>query len=568
VKTYGTLKLHGDKWLLNADPHIHLRAKRVFGRMRSEKQDVLWLSHSNEVCRDLDWFLERYPLDISNNDRRILHLGSKAHRDHIQSLEELIDPSYVPPDFDLVIPARDYQRRGAAVALKTTGVLIADDVGLGKTTTSICAMVDPGALPAIVVTLAHLPRQWEAEIKKFAPALKVHVIRNAMPYELPKFFGRGPDVVILNYHKLAGWSQVLSNYGKLVVFDEVQELRHHDSAKYRAAWVIASSMAVRVGLSATPIYNYGGEIFNILNLLRPESLGTRDEFATEWCVRGAAGEKASLKDPKAFGAWAREQFLIVRHRRKEVGRELPPVSRVIQSVDTNPNALNQVKSSAAELARLILSQVAADATARWQASQELSNILRQATGIAKAPFVADFVRMLVSQGEQVVVFAWHRRVYELLQSKLSDLHPVMYTGSETAKQKDDALESFRRGRSQVFLMSLRSGAGLNGLQDVSSVCVFAELDWSPGVHEQNIGRLARDGQDDPVLAYFLVADEGSDPVVAQMLGLKREQVEGIRDPSADNVLEDLQIDPSHVRRLAEHYLKSIGEQPVLEEAAS
>src|SRR5690606_29473386 len=136
---------------------------------------------------------------------------------------------------------------------------------------------------------------------------------------------------------------------------------------------------------------------------------------------------------------------------------------------------------------------------------ELSVLLRQATGIAKAPYVAEFVRLLVQSGESVVVFAWHRAVYDVLLSRLASLHPVMYTGSESPAQKQNALDRFRKGDSQVFLMSLRAGAGLNGLQERCSVAVFAELDWSPGVHEQCIGRLARDGQSSPVLAYFLVA---------------------------------------------------------------
>src|SRR5579884_3848269 len=43
-------------------------------------------------------------------------------------------------------------------------------------------------------------------------------------------------------------------------------------------------------------------------------------------------------------------------------------------------------------------------------------------------------------------------------------------------------------------MSLRSGAGLDGLQEDCTVGVFGELDWSPEQHRQCIGRLDRDGQ--------------------------------------------------------------------------
>jgi hypothetical protein len=80
-------------------------------------------------------------------------------------------------------------------------------------------------------------------------------------------------------------------------------------------------------------------------------------------------------------------------------------------------------------------------------------------------------------------------------------------------------------------MSLRSGAGVDGLQQVCNVCVFGELDWSPAMHDQDIGRLDRTGQEEHVLAYFLAAPDGADPPMLEVLGIKREQGELIRDPS-------------------------------------
>src|SRR5690606_41175610 len=68
------------------------------------------------------------------------------------------------------------------------------------------------------------------------------------------------SVIISNYHKLAGWADVLAGKVRSVVFDEVQELRIPGTGKYYAARHIAGQADFRLGLSATPIYNYGGEI--------------------------------------------------------------------------------------------------------------------------------------------------------------------------------------------------------------------------------------------------------------------------------------------------------------------
>ena len=107
------------------------------------------------------------------------------------------------------------------------------------------------------------------------------------------------------------------------------------------------------------------------------------------------------------------------------------------------------------------------------------------------------------------------------------------------------------------MMSLRAGAGIDGLQGVCRTVVFGELDWSPAVHEQGIGRIYRDGQTDPVMAYFLLSDYGSDPVMLDVLGVKKSQSQGIRDPNAD-LIETAQASAPDVKRLAESFLRQRG----------
>lgn len=185
-------------------------------------------------------------------------------------------------------------------------------------------------------------------------------------------------------------------------------------------------------------------------------------------------------------------------------------------------------------------------------------MMRQATGIAKAPYVAEFVRMLLeSESEAKVVLAgWHRAVYDIWLEELKAYQPVLYTGTESERQKEESKRKFIDGLSQVLIISLRSGAGLDGLQySGCRTVVNGELDWSPAVHEQLEGRLDRDGQPGSVLSYYLISDFGSDPVVADVLGVKRQQLEGLRDPDGQRGLARLDTGGAHVKRLAEEFLK-------------
>lgn len=551
-RTYGTLSLTDGKWHLKCDPHVTIFVKRVFRRIPINASGVFRLDNTTAICRDLEWLTSRFPLAIENP--RELKAGSKQHRDNIARLDQLIDTKYKPRNFDLEIPPRDYQRRAAEILLARKSLLIADDVGLGKTATAICALVDRQTLPAVVVTLAHLPRQWERELNRFAPDLFSHVIKKKTPYELPKYFGKGPDVLITNYHKLDGWGDILSNYCKTIVFDEIHELRHEDSQKYRAAKLIADECEFRCGLSATPIFGYGGEIFNVMNILAPGHLGSNAEFLREWCNHQWQHDK--LEDPEAFGSFLKDEYLMIRRTRKDVGRELPGLTKITHTVASDTKVLDKISGQAAELARIILADTEAKQGDKMHATGMLDVLIRQQTGIAKAPYVADFVRMLIENGEPVVLYGWHRAVYEIWKDKLADLNPAFYTGHESPAQKQAAVDRFVSGETNLFIISVRSGAGLDGLQKRCRTVVHGELDWSPAVHQQNIGRVNRDGQTDPVIAYFLVSEFGSDPLMAEVLGIKAEQVEGVLADEQREILQRVD-DGQAIRKLAEQYLSKV-----------
>lgn len=555
--TYGRVALGHTYWHIECQPHVRLRLKRVFERVAKSQHDDIILADTPENARELAWFLERYPMTLASRDRRRLQEQAVAHVAHEAHVAKIVARGFKPRRFTLARPARHYQAVGAELALATGVLLLADDVGLGKTTTAICALTDPCARPALVVTLTHLPEQWVEEIRTVAPEMRTHILRSGQPYALPDPF---PDVLICNYHKLGGWADVLAGNVKSVISDEAQELRrkgptNDPSRKYAAAAHVAGQARLVMGLTATPIYNYGGEIFNVLDCLRPGVLGARAEFAREWChtAYGELGDKSTIANPKALGTYLRDAGIMLRRTRADVGRELPALTRIPHIIDADVDALAAIETTAAELASIILSQDEAERGARFRASGEFDYLLRQATGLAKAKHVAAFVRMLVEQDERVVLYGWHHQVYDVWRQEFADLAPAFFTGKESPVAKLDAKARFVNRKTPLLIMSLRAGAGVDGLQGVARTAVFGELDWSPGVHHQCLGRLHRDGQTEPTFGYFLIANAGSDPVIADVLGVKTQQSEGIRNPDADFV-ERLQADPAHIRKLAQAYL--------------
>jgi SNF2 family DNA or RNA helicase len=558
---YGTVKHSGNSWGIHCEPHVRARLKRVFPRAPQRAADWIIISDNPENSRELEWFLQRFPMSV--DPPHLLSEKANEHRRTESLISDLLAKRLQPPSIQLAKPPREYQSIVAQAVQIKGGLLLADDVGVGKTVSAICPMADGKNLPALVVVPAHLPNHWVEKLGEFAPHLRVHVIKKTQPYPLiaqgrqQDLWTEMPDVIVCSYHKLRGWAETLRNVVRFVVFEECQQLRNPGSQIYHAAEYLARGVPLRLGLSATPIYNYGSEFFWVLDALLPDALGTRDEFIREWCTADQS-DHARIKDTEQFGAYLRREGLMLRRTRRDVGRELPALSKITHTIEADEKVLEEVSSAAINLARIVLGHNEKYQGEKMHAAGEFDQIMRQATGIAKAPYVAEFVRLLIESGESIVLFGWHRAVYEIWMERLKDYQPVLYSGSESPAQKAAAEAAFKSGKSKLLIMSLRSGAGVDGFQHVCRTAVIGELDWSPGVHEQCIGRIHRDGQTDPVLAYYLISDEGSDPVIAGILGIKREQIEGVRNQESP-LIERVETGEHHIRALARAFLEKRGE---------
>lgn len=555
---FGAVDRVGHGWRVKATPAVMLRLKRWFPQAVSGGGDSIVLHNSPANCAELAWILERYPMHLSAEDRFELVVRAEEHREKEQTIAEVHAGKAKVPSaaFQLALPARDYQKKAAQLCFHSGSLLLADMVGLGKTPTSIELLSYEDCLPAIVICPTHLPKQWAREIKRFAPGVTTHITERMKPYPWP---GKAPDVVITNWYKIVGWAEQLVKEGRYrtLILDECHELRHFDTERYRAVSSVRGSVDRACGLSASPIFGYGGELWSVMNVIAPDALGARHEFIREWCggsdkVDAHGNSKPRVTDPRALGIHLRNAGLMLRRTREEVGRELPPLNKIVQTIDADPERIEEVSAELTSFARTLLSS-SSSYLAKMNAGGQLDSRLRQATGLAKAPHVAQFVKMLLEEGERVVLFGWHLACYAMWAELLADHKPVFYTGEQTAAQKEESKRKFLDRETNLLIMSVRSGVGVDGLQGSCNIVVFGELDWAPAAILQAIGRVHRDGQAKPTFAYLLVSEAGSDPIMSDVLRLKTGQLEGVCDPNGA-VIEKTTIDPEHVKKLAASFL--------------
>lgn len=555
---FGQIELAGGRrWQITAEPDVMIRLKRIFPRVRATSRGGIELTATQEIARDLEWVLQRWPMQLSAQDRAALDSAADGHRHREQLVQQVLAGKVTAPRTGhwvrSAIPLRPYQIQGRDLIRAAGATLIVDELGLGKTATALALLEDPAARPALAVTKTALPAQWLRELAKFYPGLVGIQITTGQPHSL-LIDGKMPDLVVISYSKLAKWQHHLQGLFRTVIFDEIQELRRSGSQKYLAAQTVSADAAFATGLSATPVYNYGSEMYSIVNVLKPGALGDAYEFGREWCDTSyGLGPKTPVGDPTALRQHLVSQGLFLRRTRADAGIELPPIEIIEQYVPSDPEVLQRLEGDAVEMARLLL-KLDASPQQRWRAAGDFDWRLRQITGISKAPFVADVVKLLLESQERLILFGWHRAVYSIWLEQLRHYQPRLYTGSETPKAKDAAVQDFVAGDSRVLIMSLGSGEGVDGLQGSTSTCVFGELAWSPGVHKQAIGRILRPGQTRDMLAYFCISDDGADPVMMEALDLKAMQADLLIEPDPHRDIEPIQPAENRVKALARSFL--------------
>ena len=231
--------------------------------------------------------------------------------------------------------------------------------------------------------------------------------------------------------------------------------------------------------------------------------------------------------------------------------ELAPKRRLVQEIDWDDKVYRELMKPVADQLKLL--RATDDPSRRAMIEDAICQQQRQATGVAKAPFVAAFVRALLESGEKVLLMAHHHAVMDVYKKELKLFRPGFITGRETDSQKDAAAATFMDGKTNLLCISLRSASGLN-LQRASCV-VFGELDWSPAVHSQAEDRAHRIGQQDSLLCYYLVSPRGSDRDMQDALGLKVSQfvsLMGDAQPDREESFLRQTEARERIRRLVEH----------------
>ena len=548
LENFGTLEYVLDKyskiwcWKVTGKHAVEMISKLTPEAWYGENEHEVIIADSTESLKNLKLLMDRYPLDILSKSiwqRKIIK--TYAPKPTLPPIKHKLKRAKAGEQFRGKL--MNFQKEGLDFLLKSSGnALLADEMGLGKTVQTLAYVsTEKQTFPVLIVAPLVTLKNWEREIEKFlkrksrngriveSESPSVTLIRTGKSKELPK-----SDMYVINYELLLKRSEDIEKLGiRTIVCDEVHNLRSKTTQKYKAVKKLAalSTVHYRIGLSGTPIYNRGSEIWPIVDILKPGLLGSFKEFCEYFCYVNDKGKAIVLENKRASLRNELQKHVMLRRKKADVLKELKDKVRYKQVIASDTEFYLE------ELDKIWKKLEAEQKVAQTEFSKSASyhraiQSERQIAGVAKLPHVINFVKDIMEIEESVVVFCHHKVIHKLLHESLQDFSPVSIIGGQSDTTRQDQIDKFQRGESKLMIAGIRAGnVGINLTR--AKYVIFAELDWSPAIHRQAEDRLHRIGQKNTVFAYYLIGNGTLDDHVASILVDKSYEIDAIMDETVD-----------------------------------
>ena len=548
LENYGTLEYVQDKysklwcWKITGDLAIDKISSLTSKAWYGENEHEVIIEDSTESIKQLKLMMDRYPLEILSKtvwQRKIVK--TYAPKPTLPPIKHKLKRAKTGEQFRGKL--MNFQKEGLDFLLKSSGnALLADEMGLGKTVQTLSYVsTEKQTFPVLIVAPLVTLNNWEREIEKFlkkksrngrileSESPSVTLIRTGKSKELPK-----TDIYIINYELLLKRSDDLEKVGiHTIVCDEVHNLRSKTTQKYKAVKKLAalSTVHYRIGLSGTPIYNRGSEIWPIIDILKPGLLGSFKEFCEYFCYVNDKGKAIVLENKRASLRNELQKHVMLRRKKADVLKELKDKVRykevIASDTDYYLEELDKIWKKLESEQKEAQTEFSKSASYHRAIQSE-----RQIAGVAKLPHVINFVKNIMEIEESVVVFCHHKVIHKLLHESLQEFSPVSIIGGQSDNLRQDQIDKFQKGESKLMIAGIRAGnVGINLTR--AKYVIFAELDWSPAIHRQAEDRLHRIGQKNTVFAYYLIGNGTLDDHVASILVDKSYEIDAIMDDTVD-----------------------------------
>ena len=444
-------------------------------------------------------------------DEKAFENDFMGNKDFFEGINKLSIENAEYPKLNATL--RDYQKYGYKwlkyLTDNSLGACLADDMGLGKTLQAIALLSklhEEKKKKSMVIMPKSLIYNWENEIKRFSPKLKVGVY-----YGINRDFSslKKVDVILTTYGTIRNdIENLLEEKFDMLILDESQNIKNVNSQTTKA--VLLLNAKKRVALSGTPIENNLLELYSLFRFLNPEMFGSVQRFTNNYIV-----PIQKYSDTSTIEELKKKIYpFLLRRVKKEVLKDLPDKIEKLVYVDMNNEHRKfyeeRRKYYYSLLEKNTLNQGNFDKFFVLQAINELRHIVsspelesKKIISSKKEVLIENVVEA-IENNHKVLIFVNYLSSIESICDSLKENKIKYLKMTGQTKDRQNLVDKFQNdSRYKVFVMTLKTGGvGLN-LVSADTIFIYDPW-WNTTVENQAIDRAYRLGQDKTVFAYKMI----------------------------------------------------------------
>ncbi|MFD2569211.1 DEAD/DEAH box helicase [Spirosoma soli] len=445
-----------------------------------------------------------------------------------------INPVETPPDLRATL--RSYQQEGLNwlnfLDDLGFGGCLADDMGLGKTLQIIAFILSQRAKRETNTNLVVVPTSllfnWQAEVAKFAPSIKLYTLYGAHR-QLDRSEWGQYEIILTSYGTLLSDARQLKEYRFNYIFlDESQAIKNPDSQRYQAVRQLRSRN--RIVLTGTPIENHTFDLYGQLSFACPGLLGSYQHFKDHYSTpidrfddRQRAKELQRKISP-----------FILRRTKEQVAPELPDKTEMILYCEMGPQQRKVYNAYEQEFRQFLLTTKEGDIPRLkmhiLQGLTKLRQICNSPALLGDEEYYGDASAKLDTLLEQIQSKSAHHKILvfsqfvSMLDLIRDELHARQidheYLTGQT-RNREAVVNRFQDDENcRVFLISLKAGGtGLNLTQ--ADYVYIVDPWWNPAVEDQAIDRSYRIGQTNHVMAIRMICPDTIEEKILELQSVKK-----------------------------------------------
>ncbi|MBF2017029.1 MAG: DEAD/DEAH box helicase [Rivularia sp. T60_A2020_040] len=446
---------------------------------------------------------------------------------------------------------RPYQRRGMSwlsfLERWGLGACLADDMGLGKTIQFIAFLLhlqEQSALenPILLVCPTSVLGNWEREVKKFAPNLKVLQYHGDKRPKGKAFQNavKNTNIVITSYSLVHRDLKSLQDISwQIIALDEAQNIKNPEAKQSQAVRQLEPEF--RIALTGTPVENRLQELWSIMDFLNPGYLGNRQFFQRRFAMPiEKYGDTSSLSQLRSLV----QPFILRRLKTdRDIIQDLPEKQEMTVFCGLTPeqaklyqqvveDSLSQIDDAEGLQRRgMILGLLVKLKQICNHPAQYLKKDKLEHHDSAKLQRLEEMLEEVILNGDRALIFTqfaeWGKLLKPYLEKHFNRETLFLY-GSTSKKQRDEMVDRFQQDPQgpQVMILSLKAGGvGLN-LTRANHVFHFDRW-WNPAVENQATDRVFRIGQTKNVQVHKFVCTGTLEEKIHDMIESKKQLAEQV-----------------------------------------